>query len=247
MKRATTILHGFAVPGLLAALMLAGVGCVESVPGIEEPGSEEAPENNVIIANDDDATVGGEDSTFDHMDDLTPGAGKSDEEIMAQREKEGPLQVRSRLHSCSKLTVATLGNILQDFGVDLGAGAGQGMPPSAGQLYNGGLRTLGVEDYNAMAAESIVWRSSGATKTFDIFVQAAPAIIQNLPTTEHCGVEMFNADDSCNPDAVTCLIGRPATDKHISICSKTVEDASSVEKGKIIAVASLLAAAHSCE
>ncbi|AKT43016.1 hypothetical protein [Chondromyces crocatus] len=250
MKRANSYLHGGAVPSLLAALALAAAGCTAPVDDITDPETEEEEtpsNNNSQSANNPQSTVGGDGNTFDHMDDLTPGGGKSNEEIMAQRDQEGPLEVRTRLHSCAKLPVVTLGNVLQDFGVDLNANAPNGQPASAGQLYRDGLRTLGVEDYNAMLAEGVIWRSSGATKTLDIFVQAAPTIIQNIASTQHCGVEMFDANDACNPDAVTCLIGRPATQQHISNCSKAVRDATSVDKGKIIAVAAVLSAAHSCE
>ena len=45
----------------------------------------------------------------------------------------------------------------------------------------------------------------------------------------------------------TCLIGRPATADHIAICNSAVAQASDVETGKKIAVATLLSAAHSCE
>ena len=87
---------------------------------------------------------------------------------------------------------------------------------------------------------------------FDIFVQAAPEIIAAMPNLPACqvagqGATMFNVDNQCNPDGITCLLGVPATPSHLELCNLAVTRASDVEKGKRIAVASLLAAANTCE
>lgn len=100
--------------------------------------------------------------------------------------------------------------------------------------------------------ETILWSSAGAAKLFDIFVQAAPEIIANLPNVDQrkidgTGPAMFDDKNQCNPDAVSCLIGRPATPEHLAICNSVVKAASDIETGKKIAVATMLSAAHSCE
>ncbi len=211
---------------------------------IDKPGSK--PED----------TVGGEDNTYDH----TPSLGAEDSrdplEIAQQREEEGSPETRARLHSCQKLPIAALRNLLSDLGVDLEA---TGDIPTAGQLLAGGGTALGQANYAARMGEDLVWTAAGAAKQFDIFVQAAPEIIAAMPTLPHCqgmgvgelqgaGVPMFNeADGSCNADAVTCLIGRPATADHLAICKSLVDSASTVENGRVVAVAALLSAAHSCE
>jgi hypothetical protein len=153
------------------------------------------------------------------------------------------------MHSCQKVTYTTLDAILRGFGVDMDA---TGDPPTAGQLFKAGGGALGVANYDARVGEAIVWTAAGAAKLFDIFVQAAPEIIANLPTVPQCQIDgvgpaMFDDDDRCNEDAVTCLIGRPATADDLAICTSLVTSASDVEKGKTIAVAALLSAAHSCE
>jgi hypothetical protein len=61
------------------------------------------------------------------------------------------------------------------------------------------------------------------------------------------GPAVFDADGRCVADAVTCLVGRPATKDHLAICDSVVQAATDLEKGKRIAVATLLSAAHSCE
>jgi hypothetical protein len=145
--------------------------------------------------------------------------------------------------------VTTLRSILVGFGVNMDA---TGDPPPAGQLLKEGTGALGAANYDSRVGESLVWTAAGAAKMFDIFVQAAPEIIANMPTVAQCqvdgkGPDMFDAQNKCVPDAVTCLIGRPATADHIAICNSAVENASSPDNGKNIAVATLLSAAHSCE
>src|SRR5262249_43477044 len=153
--------------------------------------------------------------------DLGETGGRDPFDILAQREQEGPAEVRTRLHSCQKIQYAALGNLLTSFGVDLSK---TGTPPTAGQLYKAGSGALGVANYDARIGEALVWSAAGAAKLFDIFVQAAPEIIANLPTAPACqvngsGPSMFDAQNNCMPDALACLMGRRATDEQIALCS----------------------------
>jgi len=192
-------------------------------------------------------------NTFDHDGSLGEDDAPRDPlEIAAQRQEEGPPEIRTRLHSCQKLQIATIANILTDLGVDLSVKAGNGQPATAGDLLKSGGTALGAANYPARSGETIVWTASGAAKEFDIFVQAAPDIITNLPTVPLCqvngtGPQMFDSNNQCNADAISCLIGRPATPAHVAICNSVVASATNLDKGKSIAVATMLAAAHSCE
>jgi len=249
MKRAMMMKHG-AVAGLLAALF-AVAGCAET-PVLPDDSAPDAPTNAEIIQQDPEATAGGESNTFDHMSDLGETGGKTDAEIMEQRLEEGPAEVRTRLHSCSKLPVETVRNVLESLGVNIGANAQNGQPQTAGQLYRNGQNALGVADYDSRVPTPITWSSSGAAKAFDIWTQAATEIIANISNLPQCqvngaGVEMFDANDRCNEDAVSCIIGMPATADHVALCNAAVDGASSVDKGKIIAVATLLASQNFCE
>jgi hypothetical protein len=195
-----------------------------------------------------DQTASGTDNSFEHMKDLSENGGKDPFEVLAQRQEEGPPEIRTRLHSCQKLRVVTLRNILADFGVKLDAQAAT----SAGQLLAKGTDALGAANYAARNGEALVWSNSGATKVHDIFVQAAPEIIAAMPNVARCkidekGVSMFDENNQCNEDAITCLIGKPATLEHVKICNQAVATATDVNKGKAIAVAAMLAAAHTCE
>lgn len=201
-----------------------------------QPGYASSPGNTF----DHDSTLGEDDAARDPL------------EIAKQREEEGPPEIRTRLHSCQKLPIATIRNVLTDLGVDLSMKAGQGQPPTAGDLLNAGGTALGAANYPARVGEALVWTAAGAAKQFDIFVQAAPEIIANISTAPACqvngtGPQMFDANDQCNADAISCLIGRPATPEHVAICNSLVVSASTPDKGKAIAVATMLSAAHSCE
>lgn len=191
----------------------------------------------------------GEKNTFDHFSDLGEFGARDPFDILAQREEEGPAEVRTRLHSCQKIPYATLGNILTSLGVDLDK---QSDPPSAGQLYKSGAGALGVANYDARVGESITWSAAGAAKLFDVFVQAAPEIIANIESLDQCMVDgvsapMFDANDQCNPDALACIMGRPASSTQVAVCSHLVQQGSDLTTGKNLAVATVLAATHSCE
>jgi len=247
MNRSISILLRGAPIALAAGLF--GVACVEE------------PTNNLArppVVIDDPTTdfenqpgvfAGDEDNTHSHMGDLSNGVFKDPFEVLAQRQEEGPPEVRTRLHSCQKLQNTSLQNTLVSLGVNIDATANV---PTAGQLIKGGGGALGAASYDARVGEAIVWSAAGAAKLFDIFVQAAPEIIANLPNVDQCKVDgvgpaMFNDQNQCNADAIACITGRPATASHVAICNKVVASASDVEKGKLIAVATLMSAAHSCE
>jgi hypothetical protein len=221
-----------------------GEGVVGDSDGNDDPTDDPANQNG--------ATAAGEENTFDHPDGLG-GQTKDPFEALEQRQSEGPPEVRSRLHSCQKIQNAALRNMLTAFGVDLAA---TGDPDPAGELYNKGRDALGGANYASRKAESILWTNSGATKAQDIWAMAAGEIIANLPNAPHCQIDGVGptlfAEDSpgtvtCNDDAVSCLIGRPATEEHLAICNHIVASATDPEKGKRLAVAALLAAAHTCE
>src|SRR5262249_62278414 len=106
-------------------------------------------------------------------------------EVLQRIQDTGAPEISTRMHSCQKLKYVTLGNVLAQLGVNLAATA---TPPSAGQLYKGGMQALGAPNYGARVREAIEGTTSGYTKLFDIFVQAAPEIIAAMPTQAACMV-----------------------------------------------------------
>jgi hypothetical protein len=159
--------------------------------------------------------------------------------------------VASRLHSCQKLSFQEIGNLLTSRGVNLDAVAGNGAPPTAGQVYRVGASILGAPNYAARTREAVRQTTSGATKLMDVFLMAAPEIIAAMPNVAACKINgtpavMFNNDNTCNATGIMCLTGMPATQAQIDLCSQVLKDVPSAT-GKQIAVAAILSAAHTCE
>ncbi|MBT8493906.1 MAG: hypothetical protein KJO07_12710 [Deltaproteobacteria bacterium] len=188
-------------------------------------------------------TVGDEDSTFDH-----DNSGVDPFDLLERIEVEGPPIYAARMHGCSKVRYRTLGNMLASLGASLEAID----PVSAGSLYRTGFNALGGPNYPARVRENVAVTTSAASRAFDIFAAAAPEIIANISAQPRCqidgvGPEIFDESGACTEAGVTCLLGVPATAQHLEICDLTVNRATSAEVGRELAVATLLAAAHTCE
>jgi hypothetical protein len=221
----------------LSILLLAALGAGAACAG--ETTLTEDTEPNVAPG----GASGGEDNTFDH-----PATQPDVWDLLSRMQEEGPPRFTSRVHSCPKMRYRTLGNLLRSRGVDLAATE----PTTAGSMYGTSDSALGAPNYGARARENLDLTTASASKLFDIFAQAAPEIIANMPSRPECqlggvGVNMFNELNQCTVDGITCLIGVPARPDHIEMCNQTVARASSPDKGKLMAVALLAAAAHTCE
>jgi len=165
-----------------------------------------------------------------------------------RQEREGPPRYASRVHSCSKVRYRTLGNLLTSRGVNIA----NTDPLSAGSIYTLDEPGLGGPNYAQRSRENIELGLATESKIFDIFAQAAPEIIANMPMRSECqkngvGVKLFDATNRCQLDGISCLMGMPATLTHVDLCNLTVQRADDVEHGKQLAVAVLAAAAHTCE
>jgi hypothetical protein len=212
---------------LLAAALAA---CADE--GTETP--TELPEGNA---------TGGEGNTFDH-----PDTQVDVWELLERLQAEGPPKYTARVHDCTKVRYETLGRLLSSRGVDVNNAADL----SAGQLYMTGDQAMGAPNYGARTRENIELTTAGASRLFDIFVAAAPEIIANMPSRPECqiggvGATMFNGAGQCTIDGISCLIGLPATTTHVELCNQIIASASTPEQGRVIAVASMAAAAHTCE
>ena len=162
--------------------------------------------------------------------------------------REGPPRYTSRLHSCAKMRVATLGNVLASRGVNIASTTDL----SAGRIYRTSTIALGAANYPARSRENIELGVATASKIFDIYVQAAPEIIANMTSRPECQrngqpAQLFDSSNRCVESGFSCLIGTRATAEHLSVCNETVKRAADPESGKRLAVALLAAAAHTCE
>jgi hypothetical protein len=187
------------------------------------------------------STSGNEDTTFDHDNDYI-----SPWELLDRLTKEGPPRYTSHVHSCSKVRYATLGTVLQGIGIN----TANTTALSAGDLYRNGFNALGGANYANRIRENIAITTSGASKEFDIFAAAVDEVQTAFTngTIARCpGAQLFDAANTCRPEGITCLIGAPATSRHLDYCNLTVSSASNVTVGKRLAVAAMLAAAYTCE
>jgi hypothetical protein len=223
---------------LLALSLFAFAACTDgdtfSGDGFDEPEKTDDAETG--------DTSGGEDNTYDH-----PG-GPDVWDYLDRLAEEGPPSFSSRLHSCPKMKYATVGRLLESRGVNLNSGN----ELSAGFLWRNGSAALGAPKLDVRSRESTEITTAAAARLFDIFAQAAPEIIAAMPTLESCtvdgvGTEMFNAAGQCTLDGIACLTGVPATASHLELCNEMVNRATTPQKGQMLAVAALAAAAHTCE
>jgi hypothetical protein len=141
---------------------------------------------------------------------------------------------------------ATVGNVLAALGVNMAATG----TTSAAVLYKNGNQAMGAPNYDARVAEAIELTTAGATKLFDIFVQAAPEIIAAIPNVAKkngTAIQMFDSGGKCTSDGIAFLQGAPASQAQLDLCNNILGSASSAQIGQTLAVATLLAAAHTCE
>jgi hypothetical protein len=221
----------------LTILLGASVGVAACSDNIETP----TPDDDSQVPG---STTGDGSTTFDHENtDVW--------DLLKRITEEGPSTFTSQMHSCRKLPYATLGNVLKSLGV---ANIGVANPPpnTAASLYASGGAAMGTPNYAARVRESMLITTSQASRLFDIFASAAPEIIAKLPTLPQCqvagvGPELFDASNACHAEGITCLIGSPASPAHVAICTQTVSSASTTDVGKRMAVATMLAAAFTCE
>ena len=204
------------------------------------PSADDTTPTTVVL------TSGGVSNTFNHDDDQ-----RDPFELLAERQAEGTPAVATRMHSCHKLSYATLGRVLTSRGVDL-AKKGTAGAPSAGELYAGGAQALGAPNYVSRTPEPAEATTAGATKMMDIFMSAAPEIITAMPSLKSCEIagvpaQMFDSSGYCTQQGISCLMGAPATQQHVALCKQLIDSASSPEVGQRIAVAAIMAATHTCE
>jgi len=247
--------HHIASPLLLAlsvlSLLLAACGTTSEsgrethLTGTDDP--EAAAETGTAPGSEEGGAASGTESTFDHPAAIG-GSAVTAREALERMAEEGPPAYTARLHGCRKVPYRTMGRILSGLGVDLAAVS----PTAAGNMWSVSDQALGAPNYGARIGESTEVTVAVASRTFDIYVQAAPEVIANLPTVERCmigdvGARVFDEAGRCNRDGLSCLMGETASEIHVAQCDEIVRHAADPVDGQAIAVAALLSAAHGCE
>jgi len=157
----------------------------------------------------------------------------------------GPPDVVARLHGAQKVQYASLALLLTDLGVDLTSTTAN----SAGELYSTGQGPLGVAVYPSRVAEMIIPSTSALAKEYDIFVAAASEILKdNLASSTRCpGVQLLDTTGNFTHDGISCILGKPAKPDHLTLANQLVAQAPDPVTGQELAIATLLAAAHTSE
>lgn len=218
---------------------------------------------------DPDSLVGGG-TSFNHPAEPNSGDnGISDPVAVKALEAQiGTPEVVARLHGCTKVTVRSLRNMLVTRGVDMtaptGGGGGGGLPrdddkdgngggnnapqpTDAAGLFFEGQAALGAANYGGRIPEALFASTSAMAKQFDIYVAASSEIATNYAQATGCtGTTLLNGNNLTR-EGISCLIGKPATDEHVTLANNLVASAADPQAGQRIAIAALLQAAHTCE
>jgi hypothetical protein len=213
-----------------------------------------ATPNDVLVGDMDPNSLAADNNTQHHMQDPNTGDnGISDpNQVKTMDEQVGSAEVVARLHACSKITYAALGNILANRGVNTGSTT----KDSAGMLYKGGASALGVSNYSGRVPEMIIPSTAAMSKEFDIMVAAAREIqaaakAGTLNMKACSGTQLVDSSGNFTKDGLTCLMGKPATADHLQIANDAISQAQSQgltqDQGQQIAIAAILEAAHTCE
>lgn len=196
----------------------------------------------------DPSSLATEGNTQHHFQDPNTGDnGISDPAIIrAQDQQVGSPEVVARLHACAKIPYAALGSILSSRGVS--TAASNNNASAAGTLYKNGAAALGVANYAGRVPEAIVASTASMSKQFDILVAAAGEVQKNLTNSSACpGVSIADGTGKFSKDGISCILGKPASDAHVTLANQLVTQAADVNTGVQLAIAALLEAAHTCE
>lgn len=216
-------------------------------------GCSQAP-NDVLLGDMDPNSLAADGNTQHHFQDPNTGDnGITDpNQQKAEDQTVGSPEVVARLHSCSKITYAALGNILSEHGVNTGSTQAN----SAGLLYKGGASALGTANYAGRVSEMIKPSTAALSKEFDILVAASQeiqaAVKAGTLNMKACtGTQLVDSSGNFTKDGLSCLMGKPATADHVSIANDAIAQAQSQgltkDQGQQIAIAAILEAADTCE
>ncbi len=237
---------------ILSTLTLVAAAATVAL-GLTGCGSSDSGANTLVGAakqqsSYDPSSLAAAGNTQHHFQDPNTGQNGITEPSVAAASNAvvGSPEVVARLHACGKLPYASLGSLLQSRGVNTQP-AGDGSS-TAGTIYAQGSAALGQADYAGRVPEMVIASTSATAKQFDVFVAAAAEIQANLTNSSACpGVTIVDATGTFSKDGISCIIGKPATDAHVTLANQLVLAASDVNTGEQLAIATMLEAAHTCE
>jgi hypothetical protein len=233
---------------ILALLVLSALGIVacEGDDGNTLTGGNAGSGPRVPSKNKED-TAGAEDSTYSHSNDP---AGVGDSPFPPADPAEvralGSPEVTSRLHSCGKLSVASLGRFLESRGIT-GTGARPDGTQSSKDIFgkDDTAAALGGPNYAGRVPEAPFASTSAISKMYDIFAMAAYDVIADDWNPPACPGVKILVDGKFSKDGISCLLGKPASDEYVAIANDAITK--NPTDGAKIAIAAMLAAGHTCQ
>ncbi len=235
------------------ALVLSALG-LYAISGATVGCSADA--NDKLTGHDDVAqspdSLASEGNTHNHTAEMGTGDNDSTEPVV-QKVLEGTIgspEVVARLHGCTKMTIGELSSLLSSRGVTVPAITAKpptGAQTTAGGILSQGQSALGVANYSGRVAEALFASTSAFAKQFDVLIAAAPEIQANFAKSTACGGATLVENNQLTKDGISCLMGKPAKDEHITLANAAIAQSGDPATGLNIAVAAILAAAHTCE
>ncbi len=216
-----------------ATTALALAGCGEASDTLQD-GAQTS------YKNDPNMTAGGEGNTWNHSNDpggATEGPLPDPGQRALEVQAAGGAVASARMHSCGKLSLRGMRSLLTTRGASA---------PNA-NLVNQNAAALGAANYGGRIPEAAFASTSSASKSFDIYMSAANDIVNANWAPSGCAGAKLLENGKFTKDGVSCLIGKPARPEHMALADDLVAQADTPVDGQKIAIAALLAAAHTCE
>jgi hypothetical protein len=155
----------------------------------------------------------------------------------------GSPEVTSRLHSCGKLTNASIAELIASRALNGGNPQGS---QGAQAIFNASGPALGAANYPGRVPEAPFASTSAMAKMFDIYTMGSYAAVGTNWTPPACpGTKVLGTDGMFTKDGISCLIGKPASDEYVAIANDAI--AKNPTDGAKIAIAAMLSAAHTCQ
>jgi len=188
--------------------------------------------------------------TGDFMHPSGLGANASADLSVALRraKEEGPATYSARVHSCTKVKYPSVGRMLASRGVNLNAND----QTNAGRMWRDASQALGAANLGGRISETTEPTVAIDSRLFDIYSQAAAEMLQSLEQSTACpGTKLFDDAGKCLADGISCVTGTQASQAQVDLCNVMVArakpSATDPDLAKKLAIATILAAAHTCE
>jgi len=193
--------------------------------------------------NDPSSTTGDD---FSHAPTPAAAGAAEDNVTPAEARAQGSPELTSRLHGCGKLSVNSIGQLLNSRGFtgngDVPQGAMSGMA-----IYKAGdtAPALGAANFNGRVPEAPFASTSAISKMFDIYSMSSYDGVADDWSSDACPGTKLLDKGQFTKDGISCLIGKPASAEHVAIANDAI--VKNPTDGAKIAIAALLAASHTCQ